>query len=382
MDKDEFNGLSDSKKEEFLWGAQWITQWILICVITCTDTNVWGDDNHWTIWRYTPLWQPHLTPIHNNNIMLRQELQHTWAFVFRSYHWGSVGQAASVFTFDSKWIRIGATAASISTWAWLSVQWIIAAWSNISDNYIYMYATWQNSDINKHYEIMWNSQLAIGTNGWAFLYFTQKTWEYNTHLEYLAWSATNNYTPWYCIAKSNDGNSNYTLAATNSSEEWESEWWVWTIWWWGWGWGGGTETCTSSQWNERSSVEVQNIPRIHAYKSLMVWVNTNAPKATLDVNGTIRVWSNCTHPVDLVCWEENAWTIMYAETNSKWFLLLCTLTDNGYAWHDLISNTEHSYISNFWFSTDNLECMLPKPTPGPNPNVAQGELSESYPLEY
>ena len=114
----------------------------------------------------------------------------------------------------------------------------------------------------------------------------------------------------------------------------------------------------------------------------MVWVNTNAPKATLDVNGTIRVWSNCTHPVDLVCWEENAWTIMYAETNSKWFLLLCKLTDNGYAWHDLISNTEHSYISNFWFSTDNLECMLPKPTPGPNPNVAQGELSESYPLEY
>ena len=188
------------------------------------------------------------------------------------------------------------------------------------------------------------------------------------------------YTPWYChIAKSNDGNSNYTLAATNSNDEWE--WSGRTVWWWGWGWG-WEYTCQPPQWHERSSVDIWTIPTTEVYQSLMVWVNTNKPNATLDVNGSIKVWSNCVDD-NTSCTIETAWTIMYVESNVQSFLLICKQTTNGFMWHDLIGGTEHELIADFWVTQANLGCSLPKPTPGINPNVIQQwQLSESYPLQY
>lgn len=338
--------------------------------------------NFWTNW------SDFLTPKDNNNIMLHQALYHTWSFDFYSYQW-LFTQAASHFTFDAKWIRIGDSAVSIATWAWLSVAWIIAAWSNAKHNYIYMYATWNSTDQDRHYEIMWNSELAIGTKGWAFLYFAQKTWTYvNHYYEYLAWQATNTYTPWSCSAPKSgwdsDGDGLPGRGKTNDGGD--DDGWVGTIspGWWG---GSDPETCTSSQWNERNSVQLGEIEPVHAYKSLMVWVNTNAPKATLDVNGTIRVWNNCATPDDLSCTDENAWTMMYLENGTKWYLLVCTKITYGstvtYLWHDLISGAENYSLRDFWFTTNDLECLLPKPAPGPNNNIIQRATSEpNHPLQY
>ena len=58
-----------------------------------------------------------------------------------------------------------------------------------------------------------------------------------------------------------------------------------------------------------------------AYESLMVWVNTNAPVATLDVNGSLRLWNNCVPAT--WCNESTAWTIMYYETTYEWVIVIC-----------------------------------------------------------
>ena len=182
------------------------------------------------------------------------------------------------------------------------------------------------------------------------------------------------------MAKSNDGNSNYTLAAANSNDEWE--WWAWTIWWWGWGWG-WEYTCQPSQWHERSSVtyDPSNMDITHVYKSLMVWVNTDAPQATLDVNGSIRIWGNC-FPLYTRCSDENVWTIMYAENSSDWFLVMCMKKNWSYVRYDVINNElQENFIVWFWLWDDDLHCDLPKPTPGNYPSFTW-QASQNHPLEY
>ena len=83
--------------------------------------------------------------------------------------------AASRIRFDSKWIRIN-NWAQFYSWAWLSVAWNIMIWNTSTDNYIYIYATWNNIDPNKRFEIFWNQELSIWTTNGSYLYFAQKSW--------------------------------------------------------------------------------------------------------------------------------------------------------------------------------------------------------------
>jgi len=361
----------------FTWWTQYgdkIEGWRIECTYS-GSTNDWL----WTVAPFNPLTNPFLTPSKTNNIMLHQDLYHSGSFEFYSYQWRSFSQAASHFTFDAKGIRIGDSAASISTWAWLSVAWMIAAWKNSTDNYIYMYASWNNSDRNRHYEIMWNSQLAIGTRGWAFIYFTQITGTYNSNLEYWAWSATNSYSPWTCEAGGDKievvaGRGQYTLPG-----RWTDNWWlglvvIWEGWW-------GTETCSAPEGHQRSSVNVVWGMGIQdVYESLMVGVNTDHPNATLDVNGSIRIWSNCI-PLNTRCSRDKVWTIMYVEDDSDWYLILCKLEDGVYTRYDMLNWVSNVDLS-FWSLWDwDRECELPKPNPWNYPR-GQAQLSDPLPAQY
>ena len=49
----------------------------------------------------------------------------------------------------------------------------------------------------------------------------------------------------------------------------------------------------------------------------MVGVNTNKPQATLDVNGSLRVGSNCV-PIALTCDQQNVGTMMYLERKNTY----------------------------------------------------------------
>ena len=133
--------------------------------IQYTDTNAWWGDSHWKStlsWNSRYYLQPNLT-----NGTYRVEL----------YPWSSTTThgAASKIVFDSKWIRIN-NWAQFYTWAWLAVGWNIMVWQTSTDNYIYIYATWNNNDSNKRFEIFWNNELVLWTTSGSYLYFAQRSW--------------------------------------------------------------------------------------------------------------------------------------------------------------------------------------------------------------
>ena len=57
-----------------------------------------------------------------------------------------------------------------------------------------------------------------------------------------------------------------------------------------------------------------------AYNSYAIWVNKTRPNATMDINGTLKVWSNC---APAICDEDTVWTIMYYEYQNVWYYVAC-----------------------------------------------------------
>ena len=191
---------------------------------------------------------------------------------------------------------------------WFMVNWAIAAWTQ--NDYIYMYAwTWSSGTwVGRHYEIMWNNELSVGTKDGAFLYFVEKDQAFTQYI--------NTYAP------------EPTLVSSSSS------------------------TPSNAVTNHNISIEPTTLQYDKIYSSLMVWVNTDNPKATLDVNWSIKVWSNCLKATT-ICTEDIVWTIIYinaASQSNVWRLVICM---DGVNWshkrHDLISWLDGTTLTDFWY---------------------------------
>ena len=113
----------------------------------------------------------------------------------------------------------------------------------------------------------------------------------------------------------------------------------------------------------------------------MVWVNTNAPQATLDVNGTIRVWSNCVTMDWTICTWDNVWTMMYMEndSDSNWYLIMCIKQGGNYIWYDIIHGTGRNDLHFGTLEDWAWDCYLPKPTPWVYPGFT-GQVDENNPI--
>ena len=255
---------------------------------------------------------------------------------------------------------------------WLSVNWPIFAWH--SGNYIYMYANWTSaSDNNRSYEILWENELAVGTRWWAFIYFKQRTWTYNTVVNsgpFITWVIYTWYTQldvatdWELIHPCIPGVILNTCPSQQTQSIQVYNWHTWH----------GVDNPFSSHW--------VSIPE--AYSSLMVWVNTDDPQATLDVNGSLKIGSNCV-PSQLTCNELNVGTMMYLERkfSYKWSLVICiadgvTQNDNNqyvinYVWYDIMRWLTDANLSNLWFISNDYSCVLPKPNAREYPTPTTGE---------
>lgn len=240
---------------------------------------------------------------------------------------------------------------------WLSVNWPIFAWH--SGNYIYMYANWSSATSDdRSYEILWENELAVGTRWWAFIYFTQRTGTFDniTGWEY----------PW--VIHERNGIINTVWCNPSNPPANAPQWILW--------WNISPQTqCTiqNRTWHNFHGVLAWDlaVDKGDAYNSLMVWVNTDNPQATLDVNGSLRVWSNCVD-INLTCNENNEWTMMYLVRKStyKWSMVLCradgVTIKNGiatiqYAWYDMVYDFTWSTLGDLWFTSDDWSCKLPKP---------------------
>lgn len=257
---------------------------------------------------------------------------------------------------------------------WLSVNWPIFAWR--SGNYIYMYANWSwATSEDRSYEILWENELAVGTRWWSFIYFKQRTWTYNTvvHSEqiitwviYTWYTQLDIATSWDLIHPSCPPGSKQECPNPQSVSIQVYNWHNWH------GVDNPFELWLSS-WS-------------HAYNSLMVWVNTDDPQATLDVNGSLRVGSNCV-PSQLTCNELNVGTMMYLERkySYKWSLVICiadgvTKNDHNedvinYVWYDIMNWEASANLNALWFYYNNNDftCVLPKPNAREYPTPTTGD---------
>ena len=263
---------------------------------------------------------------------------------------------------------------------WLSVNWPIFAWH--SGNYIYMYANWTSADDeNRSYEILWENELAVGTRWWAFIYFTQRTGTFDniTGWEYL----------WVIHERNGIINTVWNCNFDNPPA-YAPQWILW--------WNISPQTqCTiqNRTWHNFHGVLAWDlaVDKGDAYNSLMVWVNTDNPQATLDVNGSLRVGSNCL-PIGLTCDATNVGTMMYLERKAsyQWSLVICIA--NGviqdannnyvvnYVWYDIMRWLIGTNLSELWFETQygDFSCILPKPNAGVYPMPADnGSVYEFEP---
>ena len=248
---------------------------------------------------------------------------------------------------------------------WLSVNWPIFAWH--SGNYIYMYANWTSADDeNRSYEILWENELAVGTRWWAFIYFTQRTGTFDniTGWEY----------PWVIHERNGIINTVWNCNFDNPPA-YAPQWILW--------WNISPQTqCTiqNRTWHNFHGVLAWDlaVDKGDAYNSLMVWVNTDNPQATLDVNGSLRLGSNCM-PSNMTCNASNAGTMMYLEKRNltstpieyQWSLVICIASwantnENwqiiiNYVWYDIMRWVTETSLENLWFNINNWPCIIPKP---------------------
>lgn len=243
---------------------------------------------------------------------------------------------------------------------WLSVNWPILAWT--SGNYIVMYANWSSSgDQYRSYEILWSNELAVGTRAWAFIYFTQKTGQY---ANFVTWW-------WNTWTNSRAAQQNVHVQSCPDDRAWSSQVSLENL---NWEWDSCQEVVinipekTARNYVQPSAQVLQDKPNV--YKSLMVWVNTNEPTATLDVNGSIRVGSNCV-PIGMTCDSSTVWTMMYLErkTTYRWSLVVC-IADGvtgawkiKYKWYDIMNDRKWESLTwDLWFDVNaDYSCKLPKP---------------------
>lgn len=237
----------------------------------------------------------------------------------------------------------------VGTVTWFTVNWPIAAWN--PSNYIYMYADGNAGDADRHYEIMGNNELAIWTQYWAFLYFTQKTWNYVYHLEPLMyWNATTYWWWWEgCEAPKPDTPETPGVISPKSS-------------------------CSAT--NNVQTAMAQPLgfgDYVDAYKTFMVWVNTNQPNATLDVYGSLRIGNNC---VPAECDANHAWTMMYYEY-FWWHIVVCAqnvLDNTEYKRYNLsMELNDDGYWHPQWYTQS---CYAPVPSPHPVPHPEPYEVAE------
>lgn len=279
---------------------------------------------------------------------------------------------------------------------WLSVNWPIFAWH--SGNYIYMYADWDSPTANnRSYEILWENELAVGTRWWAFIYFTQRTGTYN--------NITGGSYPWVTLDLSGTTQA-YSCPGGWGTSKWnQGWWWLQQIVYWeqnlSWQCSGvNVQVHTWHSWHGINPLEVfggifgdNTDMKKQVYSSLMVWVNTDDPQATLDVNGSLRLGSNCL-PSSLTCDASNVGTMMYLERKAtyQWSLVICvadgiTWNNNDgytvdYKWYDIMRWLAGTNLSELWFNVNNndeFSCILPKPNAGVYPMPADPIEFESEP---
>ena len=185
----------------------------------------------------------------------------------------------------------------------LNVNWPIVVWG--TGNYIHMSVRWNADDSTRSYEIMWSNELAVWRSKGAFLYFKNLTWYYKTYEYTYEWNQ--NPIP--------------------------DRWWDWYT----------LEQLEEMAWH--------TIPKLDIYNSLMVWVNTDNPQATLDVNGTLKIGKNCVG-TNFRCDSGTAWTMIYFISTGvnlgidptynnirpgRWVLAVCTeYLPNVYLRTDLV----------------------------------------------
>ena len=59
-----------------------------------------------------------------------------------------------------------------------------------------------------------------------------------------------------------------------------------------------------------------------------IWINKQNPQATLDIDGSIRIWK-CWNSDK--CTKDNVWEIRYYEKSNKWYFVWCRRKSNGTA---------------------------------------------------
>lgn len=248
---------------------------------------------------------------------------------------------------------------------WLSVNWPILAWT--SGNYIYMYANWSSSgDQFRSYEIMWNNELAVGTRAGAFLYFTERTGKYAQVITWWWWNWTNTRSAQTGVPVNSCPDDRWTQVSLPNLNWWSSECTTVNI---------TIPEKTARNYINPTNVGIGSNQTPSVYKSLMVWVNTNDPQATLDVNGSIRVGSNCV-PIGMTCDSSTVWTMMYLERKNtyRWSIVVCiadgvTLAGNiKYKWYDIMNDIKWESLTwDLWFAESDWSCLLPKPNRWPYP---------------
>lgn len=375
MNKSDYESLSEDGKEQFgwLWSPRVKEQWDLVCVIDCTNTSVWGsvwwvNDNIW--WVNSTIY-PKLgrnVSIWNGTSRTPYSLYVRWDTALEPDNKPTLYKNLPDFKVTQSgiavfwWITYWITGADWLIRRSLSVHWPIIAWNN--SNHISMYADWDFGDNERHFEIMGSNELAIWTQYWAFLYFTQKTWNYIYHIEPLMyWWNPDTYWWWDgCIAPKPDWDDGSTIIKDDLETPISPK---------------GTCTAASSAQLVQAYPLQEYWDFIDAYETLMVWVNTNQPNATLDVYGSLRIGNNC---VPAKCDTEHAWTMMYYETSDGWHLVICSLgidnslQDRGYHRYEINKTFYETSAWAPWWYTES--CYAPVPSPHPIPHPQPYEISE------
>ena len=171
----------------------WSTE--LNCNLDPNDFAWWGNtyNYYWgSLWTWKKVYGINtITPLNNKPIYLSNGNANGSTIYYKAplkfaIDWLSA--ATSQVEFSALWARFGGNTDQALPFAgvpWVSIAWRLLVWRVWADNYIYMYASWNYSDDNKHYEIRASQELAIGVDSWAFIYF--KNVDTTNYEQYRIW---------------------------------------------------------------------------------------------------------------------------------------------------------------------------------------------------
>ena len=163
--------------------------------IQCTyAAPSWWGDGIWSTGNQQYMWD-YITPKGAENIYFGNTGATTlyywpflgnWTLRFQRY---GLSAATSPVEFNGMWAKFGADASQARTLSigWVSIAWQLLVGFQSSDNYIYMYASWNAWANNRHYEIKASKELSVWVNSWSYLYFKNYNDNNNEYLRYRIW---------------------------------------------------------------------------------------------------------------------------------------------------------------------------------------------------